>query len=58
MENENPLTDKNNENEKKMYCINCGKKGHVYKKCLCPIISIGIICIKFKINDLDLNHLF
>jgi 8-oxo-dGTP pyrophosphatase MutT (NUDIX family) len=43
--------------EKFLYCINCGKKGHVYKKCLYPIISIGIICVKFKINDFDINHL-
>jgi 8-oxo-dGTP pyrophosphatase MutT (NUDIX family) len=43
--------------EKSMYCINCGKKGHVYKKCLYPIISIGIICVKFKINDFDINYL-
>ena len=39
----------------KLYCINCGKKGHISKKCLFPIISIGIICIKFKIVDVDIN---
>ena len=34
-----------NNYEMKSFCINCGKKGHLSKKCLCPIISIGIICI-------------
>ena len=48
-------SDKNN--DKKMFCINCGKNGHVSKKCLCPIISIGIICVKFNIEDLDLNSI-
>jgi len=44
-------------NDKKSYCINCGKNGHISKKCLYPIISIGIICIKINNNDLDLNTL-
>lgn len=32
----------------KKFCNNCGKLGHVYKKCREPIISIGIICIDIK----------
>jgi 8-oxo-dGTP pyrophosphatase MutT (NUDIX family) len=39
------------------YCINCGKNGHVSKNCLCPIISIGIICVKIKIDNVDLNSI-
>ena len=39
------------------YCINCGKKGHYYKKCLYPIISVGIICIKLKNIQLDINQI-
>ena len=35
--------------------MNCGKIGHISKKCLCPIISIGIICVKIDIDDFDLN---
>jgi 8-oxo-dGTP pyrophosphatase MutT (NUDIX family) len=31
-------------------CSNCGKTGHVYKKCFNPITSFGIIC--FKKDDL------
>jgi 8-oxo-dGTP pyrophosphatase MutT (NUDIX family) len=41
--------------DNKLYCINCGKIGHNSKKCLCPIISIGIVCIKVNMDDLDLN---
>jgi 8-oxo-dGTP pyrophosphatase MutT (NUDIX family) len=40
---------------KKYFCMNCGKKGHISKKCLCPIISIGIICIKINIDEFDIN---
>ena len=50
--------DKTDKTDKtKLYCINCGKKGHNSKKCLFPIISIGIICIKLKIKDIDLNQI-
>jgi len=42
-------------NYKKTFCMNCGKVGHISKKCLCPIISVGIICIKININDNDLD---
>ena len=33
-----------------LYCGNCGKYGHVYRKCLAPIISYGIIIFK-KIDN-------
>ena len=47
-----------NENyDKTLYCINCGKNGHFTKKCLCPIISIGIVCIKINIEDFDINQI-
>ena len=35
---------------KNIICCNCGKPGHVYKKCFNPITSLGIIC--FKKDDL------
>ena len=41
--------------EKKSFCMNCGKTGHISKKCLCPIISVGIICFKLNIDDIDIN---
>ena len=47
----------NNTNNLKLFCINCGKIGHLSKKCLCPIISIGIICIKLNIDNLDINDI-
>ena len=47
--------DKIENNDKKIFCMNCGKNGHISKKCLCPIISIGIICIKINIDDFDIN---
>jgi 8-oxo-dGTP pyrophosphatase MutT (NUDIX family) len=43
--------------DKKSFCMNCGKTGHISKKCLCPIISIGIICIKINIDDFDINSI-
>jgi 8-oxo-dGTP pyrophosphatase MutT (NUDIX family) len=33
------------------YCNNCGKFGHIYRKCRDPITSVGIIL--FKIEDID-----
>jgi len=39
------------------YCCNCGKRGHSYKACIEPIISIGVIlfrtrgCVPKKILD-------
>ena len=27
------------------YCGNCGKKGHNYRNCLAPIISLGIVLV-------------
>ena len=55
----------NNDNEKiitikkNLYCTNCNKKGHIYKSCLEPVISNGIIGIyienlkKENIDDLE-----
>lgn len=45
-----------NYNESNIYCLNCGKKGHIIKKCLQPIISLGIICIRLKI-PLNMNDI-
>lgn len=33
---------------KKNYCSNCAKFGHVNKKCKEPVTSIGIICVSIK----------
>ena len=37
-----------------LYCNNCGRYGHIYKKCFEPLLSYGLICIDTKdekIND-------
>jgi hypothetical protein len=45
--------------KKNLYCTNCNKKGHIYKSCLEPVISNGIIGIyienlkKENIDDLE-----
>ena len=49
---DNKYNEDKEENKKKfifsrnIVCCNCGKNGHVYKKCFNPITSLGIICIK------------
>lgn len=45
---------KEDDTEKKQYirpqtCRNCGVNGHLYKDCIHPIMSFGIIC--YRIND-------
>lgn len=36
-------------------CRNCGINGHLYKDCLHPIMSFGIIC--YKINDGNIKYI-
>jgi 8-oxo-dGTP pyrophosphatase MutT (NUDIX family) len=38
-----------------VYCLNCGKYGHYTKKCLYPIISLGIIGFQWKVKDVNWN---
>ncbi len=38
-----------------VYCMNCGKRGHITKKCNYPIISIGIILLYIDNFELDIN---
>lgn len=51
---------KNEDLEKKQYmrpqtCRNCGINGHLYKDCIHPIMSFGIIC--YKMNGNTINYL-
>ena len=41
-----------NSNFKRIYCGNCGKNGHIYKDCMEPITSLGIIGYKKIDNQL------
>lgn len=52
MNNTNNANNINN-TSRVIYCGNCGKKGHIYKNCYKPVISLGIICMKF--DNLDIN---
>lgn len=36
--------------QKKIYCVNCGKKNHIYRDCTYPIVSYGIILFKLIKN--------
>jgi len=36
-----------------IYCNNCGRIGHTYKKCYEPILSYGIICIDLNNPKID-----
>lgn len=41
--------------EDKLYCGNCGKRGHVYRKCTAPITSLGVIV--YRIIDSKKEYL-
>ena len=49
------MTDTNEliDTKKEQYCGNCGKEGHVYRRCLSPIISLGIILYKVHKNSIQ-----
>ena len=38
-------------NNKTQTCRNCGINGHLYKDCIHPIMSFGIICYKIENNN-------
>ncbi len=38
---------------KETYCGNCGQLGHSYRKCLLPIISLGVILFRKKENQIQ-----
>ena len=39
-------------NKQDLYCGNCGKYGHPYRRCLSPIISLGVILYKIENNTI------
>ena len=55
----NKIDYKKNINWKKkdvMFCNNCARSGHNFKRCYEPIMSFGIICLKLK--DIKLSDFF
>lgn len=43
-------------NNKYVYCKNCGRTGHNYKKCLEPITSLGLIAFKIDFESLNKDY--
>lgn len=39
------------------HCTNCGLSGHVFRNCLSPVTSYGIIAVRY-LNDKHVNSLF
>lgn len=44
-------------NRRDLYCINCGKNGHIFKSCKEPITSYGVILVSLNLDDLLKNKL-
>ena len=36
---------------RKLFCGNCGEEGHGYRKCLHPIISLGVILFRKNVDN-------
>jgi 8-oxo-dGTP pyrophosphatase MutT (NUDIX family) len=45
------------DSEKKSYCINCGKYGHLFKKCIYPILSFGLIGYHYDVKSQNINFI-
>ena len=41
--------------KKENYCGNCGEEGHTYRRCLAPIMSLGVIL--YKVEDNQIKYL-
>ena len=58
MINQNCLRENNKLRKNNIICGNCGKKGHTYKYCKEPIISLGAILFKLQETDNEVIPLF
>jgi 8-oxo-dGTP pyrophosphatase MutT (NUDIX family) len=45
-----PVKKKTIKKSSNYFCGNCGKKGHIYRKCVAPIISLGVIVYRLNSN--------
>jgi|TARA_Y100000389_G_C17450962_1_gene514772 8-oxo-dGTP pyrophosphatase MutT (NUDIX family) len=48
----NNIVNNNNNYLRTQTCRNCGLNGHLYKDCIHPIMSFGIICYKIENNNI------
>ena len=46
-----------NKYNREILCSNCGLKGHIYKKCTKPKISLGVIAFKYNIKTDNIKYL-
>lgn len=46
-----------NINNRNQHCTNCGLSGHIFRNCLSPVTSYGLIAIRYK-NDIVNNSLY
>lgn len=44
-------------NNRIQYCINCGQTGHLFRNCLSPVTSYGLIAVRYT-DDTNHNSLF
>ena len=47
----------NNTHNRTQQCTNCGLTGHIFRNCLAPVTSYGIIAVKYK-DDVNSTSLF
>ena len=40
-----------------IYCGNCGEKGHMYRDCKYPIISLGVILFDYSRSKDEIQYL-
>ena len=46
-----------NINNRVQHCTNCGLSGHVFRNCLSPVTSYGLIAVRYM-NDNNASSLF
>lgn len=44
------MNKKNNTND---YCSNCGGEGHIFRECTLPVMSYGIIAVRYSSDDIS-----
>ena len=47
----------NNREDRVIYCGNCGEKGHMYRDCMHPVISLGIVLFRYNRDTNEIKYL-